>query len=129
VITSQCEQYGGTVHLFIGTGRSSGKITFVSLITNHNHGTKYKGLHGLFLFKLVSPFVSSMPSCRSSFNCSFSIYLHVVSACMSSCRRCFCLEDLRRREGPQQLTSLYLPYPCLPFGLLWLVLGTCFQML
>jgi hypothetical protein len=33
VITSQPEQYGGTVHLFIGTGRSPDKITFVSLIT------------------------------------------------------------------------------------------------
>jgi hypothetical protein len=30
---SQCEQYGGTVHLFIGTGRSPVKITFMSLIT------------------------------------------------------------------------------------------------
>jgi hypothetical protein len=41
VITSQREQYGGTVYLFIGIGRSLGKITFVSLITNHNHGTNY----------------------------------------------------------------------------------------
>jgi hypothetical protein len=31
VITSQREQYGVTVHLFIGTGRSLGKITFMSL--------------------------------------------------------------------------------------------------
>jgi hypothetical protein len=31
VITSQHEQYGVTVHLFIGTGRSLGKITFMSL--------------------------------------------------------------------------------------------------
>jgi hypothetical protein len=59
VITSQCEQYGGTVHLFIGTGHSPDKITFVSLITNHNHDTNYQGLYGLFLFKSVPPFVSS----------------------------------------------------------------------
>jgi hypothetical protein len=26
--TSQCEQYGGTVHLFIGTGHNLCKITF-----------------------------------------------------------------------------------------------------
>jgi hypothetical protein len=32
VIISQREQYMGTVHLFIGTGRSSDKITFVSFI-------------------------------------------------------------------------------------------------
>jgi hypothetical protein len=31
VSTSQHEQYGVTVHLFIGTGRSLGKITFMSL--------------------------------------------------------------------------------------------------
>jgi hypothetical protein len=42
------EQYGGTVHLFISTGRSPDKITSVSLITNHN--TNYQGLYGLFFF-------------------------------------------------------------------------------
>jgi hypothetical protein len=31
MITSQREQYGVTVHLFIGTGRNLGKITFMSL--------------------------------------------------------------------------------------------------
>jgi hypothetical protein len=31
VITNQREQYGVTVHLFIGTGRSPGKITFMTL--------------------------------------------------------------------------------------------------
>jgi hypothetical protein len=98
VITSQHERYGGTDHLFIGTGHSPDKITFVSLITNHNHDTNYQGLRGPFLFKSVPPFVSCVSSCRSSFNCSFGIYLHVVPACISSCRRCFCLEDLRRRR-------------------------------
>jgi hypothetical protein len=31
MITSQCEQYSVTVHLFIRTGRSLGKITFMPL--------------------------------------------------------------------------------------------------
>jgi hypothetical protein len=31
VNTIQREQYGGTVHLFIGTGRNMGKITFMPL--------------------------------------------------------------------------------------------------
>jgi hypothetical protein len=31
VITSQREQYGVIVHLFIGTGHDLGKITFMSL--------------------------------------------------------------------------------------------------
>jgi hypothetical protein len=52
------EQYGGTVHLFIGTGRSPVKITFMSLMTSYNHDTNYHGLIGLFLFKSVQPFVS-----------------------------------------------------------------------
>jgi hypothetical protein len=56
--TSQREQYGGTVHLFIGTGRSPVKIAFMSLMTSYNHDTNYHGLIGLFLFKLVQPFVS-----------------------------------------------------------------------
>jgi hypothetical protein len=99
-ITSPHEQYRGTVHLFIGMGHSPDKITFMSLITNHNHDTNYQGLCGLFLFKSVPPFVSSVSSCRSSFNCSFDIHLHVTPACMSYCRRCFCLEDLRWRRRP-----------------------------
>jgi hypothetical protein len=56
--TSQCEQYGGTVHLFIGTGRRPVKITFMSLTTSYNYDTNYHGPIGLFLFKSVQPFVS-----------------------------------------------------------------------
>jgi hypothetical protein len=58
VNTSQREQYGGTVHLFIGTGHSLVKFTFMSLMTSYNHDTNYQGLSGLFFFKLVKPFVS-----------------------------------------------------------------------
>jgi hypothetical protein len=57
-IARQREQYGVTVHLFIGTGRSPVKITFMSLITNYKHDTNYHGLNSLFLFKLVLPFIS-----------------------------------------------------------------------
>jgi hypothetical protein len=56
--TSQREQYEGTIHLFIGTGRNLVKITFMSLMTSYNHDTNYHGLIGLFLFKSVQPFVS-----------------------------------------------------------------------
>jgi hypothetical protein len=58
VNTSQREQYEGTVHLFVGTGRSPIKITFMSLMTSYNHDTNYHGLIGLFFFKSVQPFVS-----------------------------------------------------------------------
>jgi hypothetical protein len=56
--TTQREQYGGTVHLFIDTGRSPVKITFMSLINSFNHDVNYHGLIGLFLFKSVQTFVS-----------------------------------------------------------------------
>jgi hypothetical protein len=58
VITSQREQYRGTVHLFIGTGCNPVKVTFMSLITNYKHDISYYGLNGLSLFKSVLPFVS-----------------------------------------------------------------------
>jgi hypothetical protein len=56
--TSKREQYRDTVHLFIGTGRSPVKITFMSFTTSYNHDTNYYGSIGLFLFKSVQPFVS-----------------------------------------------------------------------
>jgi hypothetical protein len=62
--TSQREQYMGTVHLFIGTGRSPVKITVMSLMTSYNHDTNYHGLISLFLFKSVQPFVSTLKACH-----------------------------------------------------------------
>jgi hypothetical protein len=58
MITSQPEQYGVTVLLFIGTGCSPVEITFMSFVTNYKHDTSYHGVNGLFLFKSVLPFVS-----------------------------------------------------------------------
>jgi hypothetical protein len=63
------EQYRDIVHLFIGTGRSPVKITFMSSMTSYNHDTNYRGLIGLFLFKSVQPFVSrhvAMPKLSGS---------------------------------------------------------------
>jgi hypothetical protein len=39
VITIPREQYDATVHLFIGTGRSPGKSTFMSLIFTYDRNT------------------------------------------------------------------------------------------
>jgi hypothetical protein len=100
VITVQREQYRGTVHLFIDTRHSPDRITLMSLITNYNYNTNYQGLYSLFLFKSVSSFVFSMLPCRSSFNRSFGLHLHITPAYVLFCRRCFCLEDLRRRRRP-----------------------------
>jgi hypothetical protein len=98
VIIIQREQYGGTVHLFIGTGHSLDKITSMSLTTNYIYSTDHQGLHSLFPFKSVSSFVFSTPSCRSSFNRSFGLYLplYYFAEGVSS------LRTFGGEEGPQQ---------------------------
>jgi hypothetical protein len=58
--TSQREQYGVTVHLFIGTGHSLCKITSMPFIFTVDLRTIYRGLDSLFLFKLV-PFSATEP--------------------------------------------------------------------
>jgi hypothetical protein len=60
VNTSQREQYGGTVHLFIGTGRSLCKITFMPFMFTIDLRTIYRGLDSLFLFKSI-PFFAAEP--------------------------------------------------------------------
>jgi hypothetical protein len=65
---SQREQYGSTVHLFIGTGRSPCKITLRPFAFDNNSIVIYRGLDSIFLFKSVSFF---LPTCRSSLAHSF----------------------------------------------------------
>jgi hypothetical protein len=57
---NQCEQYGGTVHLFIGIGRSLCEVTFIPFTIDYNHDTNYHGSICLFIFKSVQPFVSRL---------------------------------------------------------------------
>jgi hypothetical protein len=57
---SQHEQYGSTVHLFIGTGRSLCKIIFMSFTFTTELWTTHRGLDGLFPFKSV-PFSAVEP--------------------------------------------------------------------
>jgi hypothetical protein len=58
--TSQREQYGGTVHLFIGAGRSLCKITYMPFMFTIDLRTIYRGLNSLFLFTSV-PFSAAEP--------------------------------------------------------------------
>jgi hypothetical protein len=51
---SQRPQYGGTVHLFIGTGHSPYKITFMPFTFGSNSLVIHRGLNSLFIFKSVS---------------------------------------------------------------------------
>jgi hypothetical protein len=57
---SQREQYGSTVHLFIGTRRSPCKITFMPFTFANNSIVILRGLNCLFIFKSV-PFSAVMP--------------------------------------------------------------------
>jgi hypothetical protein len=58
--TIQREQYGGTVHLFIGIGCSLCKITFMPFMFTIYLRTIYRGLDSLFLLKSV-PFSAIEP--------------------------------------------------------------------
>jgi hypothetical protein len=53
-IPSQREQYGSTIHLFIGTGRSPCKITPMPFTFTNNSIVIHQGLNSLFPFKSVS---------------------------------------------------------------------------
>jgi hypothetical protein len=57
VIIGFREQHRGTVHLFIGTGRSLCIITFMPFTINYNNYTEYHGSSSHFIFKSVHPFV------------------------------------------------------------------------
>jgi hypothetical protein len=58
--TSQREQYGGTIHLFIDTGHSPCKITSRPFTFANNFKVTHRGLNSLFPFKSV-PFSVVMP--------------------------------------------------------------------
>jgi hypothetical protein len=73
VITRLREQYRGTVHLFIGTGRSLWGITIISLIRDYNGDSNIYGLEGHSTFMSVCRFRSFMKrNLRSSHTNSFS---------------------------------------------------------
>jgi hypothetical protein len=57
---SQREQYGSTIHLFIGTGRSPCKITLMPFTFANDSIVIHRGLNSLFPFNSV-PFSAVMP--------------------------------------------------------------------
>jgi hypothetical protein len=75
----QREQYGGTVHLFIGTGHSPYKITFMPFTFDNNSIVIYRGLNSLFIFKSVSFFaITPKLSCSHLRRC---INLRIILVC------------------------------------------------
>jgi hypothetical protein len=71
VITSQREQYGVTVLLFIGTGHNVGKITFMSLTFTVSQKASCRGLSSLFPFRSVSSSTTVLVLSRSFSSHSF----------------------------------------------------------
>ena len=79
---NQREQYGGTVHLFIGTGHSLCKITFMPFTFDNNYIVVYRGLNSLFIFKSVSFFATTPKlSCSDLRRC---INLRIILICCDS---------------------------------------------
>ena len=68
LMPSQREQYGSTVHLFIGTGRSPCKITLMPFTFINNSIVILRGLIWLFIFKSVPLFC-----------CHAEAFLHIAS--------------------------------------------------
>jgi hypothetical protein len=105
---SQREQYGSTVHLFIGTGRSPCKITSRPFAFDNNSIVIYRGLDSLFLFKSVSFF---LPTCRSSLAHSFGsvpsfvllVFLH--TAILTQVRRVHVRRYLFMYYTPETLSN------------------------
>jgi hypothetical protein len=116
-------QYGSTVHLFIGTGRSPCKITSRPFAFDNNSIVIYWDLDSLFLFKSVSFF---LPACRSSLAHNFGsvpsfvhlVFLHttILTCPKGPCPKVHVLHSrniIKSRflgpseaEGPQQLVFL-----------------------
>jgi hypothetical protein len=125
---SQREQYGNTVHLFIGTGRSPCKITLMPFTFINNSIVILQGLICLFIFKSVSSscryaeallyiaswlsYPSSWSSSQSSFILAMFLYTHNLSSKVPV--HIFLLENIVKlrfwgpseAEGPQHNLSL-----------------------
>jgi hypothetical protein len=115
--TSQREQYRGTVHLFIGTGRSLCEITFMPFMFTIDLITIYRGLDSLFLLKSV-PFSAIEPKLPcAQLRCWFNLHsdpaFHIVYSFIPSPKVPVHIlhmgnivnhvfEDLRKMKAPQQ---------------------------
>jgi hypothetical protein len=92
---------GGTVHLFIGTRRSSSKNTFMALTCTRDPNTKQHGLTSLFLFDstLCLTFVATLS--RRYHPLALSHMFVVASAFyLVVYRQYLRLEDLQQRRRP-----------------------------
>jgi hypothetical protein len=122
VNTSQREQYEGTVHLFIGTGHNSCKITSRPFTFANNFKVIHRGLNSLFPFKSVPLFChyAEAPlhvalALRQPSYCSCSSH-HVIlirdrrrlfTYCTRKTLLNYDFEDLRKTKAPNNSPSQY----------------------
>jgi hypothetical protein len=78
---SQREQYGGTVHLFIDTGHSPYKITFMPFTFDNNYIVIHRGLNSLFIFKSVSFSATRPKLSRSHLRRCINLRMILVFSC------------------------------------------------
>jgi hypothetical protein len=118
---SQCEQYGVTVHLIIGTGHSPCKITLMPFTFANNSIVIHRGLNSLFIFKSVSLFcyhaeallraASASRYHSYSLLCFFTLWFQLKSKGTCSCIILLGIllnhvfEDLRKPKAPNSYTS------------------------
>jgi hypothetical protein len=120
--TSQREQYVGTIHLFIGIGRSLCKITFMPFMFTIDIRTIYRGLKSLFLFKSVPFLLLSQSFLAHSFGTGSTFVptmLFVLWTASFRFRRLLYIyytwgnivnhvfEDLRKTKAPNSSPSQY----------------------
>jgi hypothetical protein len=119
MITIQREQYGVTVYLFVGTGRSPDKITFTPLTSTFNHNANYQGLSSLFPLGRFCPsslltYQAEAPLAiaSASIHVAFGLYPHITrlhpkaeasynSLCHTENIWLVTFLDLRKRKAPQ----------------------------
>jgi hypothetical protein len=118
---SQREQYGGTGHLFIGTGHSPYKITFMPFTFGSNSIVIHRGLNSLFIFKSV-PFLlprRSFPAHIFGVVSTFVLFWASPTVISTRVRRYLIthytpetllnpvFEDLRKPKAPNSSPSQY----------------------
>jgi hypothetical protein len=119
---SQREQYGVTVHLFIGTGHSPCKITLMPFTFANNSIVIHRGLNSLFIFKSVFLFCyhaeALLRTASASRYPSYSLCFFTLWFQLKSKGTCSCIilpetslnhvfEDLRKSKAPNSSPSQY----------------------
>jgi hypothetical protein len=121
------EQYGGTVHLFIGTGHSLYKITSMPFTFGSNSIVIHRGLNSLFIFKSVS-FSATTPklSCSHLRRCinlriiwasptviSIRVRRYLFTHYTPETLLNLVFEDLRKTKAPNRVKSYKAIHICL----------------